>query len=176
MQDLNPKQLRFAHEFLKDLNGTKAAIRAGYSKASAHVQGCDLLKHPKVKLKIEKLMAKREKRTGITSDWVLERLAEIAGGDIKDYMSWGMDEHGNHESKIIDSDKLSAEKSRILSEVSHTKDGIKFKVTDKIRALDLIGKHLGMFTDRVDHSGEISISFTNRTKEPKDSEDVTLQL
>ncbi len=71
---LNPKQKRFVEEYLIDLNATQAAIRAGYSKKTAGIQGFDLLKNPKVQGAIAKAQEKLSKRVSVTQEEVIEGL------------------------------------------------------------------------------------------------------
>ena len=111
--DLNERQRLFALEYPVDFNATEAAKRAGYSPRTAHVQGHDLLRHPKIKPEIEKATAALAKRTETGHDWVIEQL------------------------------KLTA---RIGQEATPP------QVAGVVKALELIGKHLGMFTDRKDIS------------------------
>jgi len=68
---LTAKQQRFVEEYLIDLNATQAAIRAGYSPESAKEIGCENLTKPNIKAAIDKAMAERSRRTGITQDRVL---------------------------------------------------------------------------------------------------------
>ncbi len=75
-KDLNHRQERFVQEFLVDLNATQAAIRAGYSETTAHVQGCRLLSHDKVSEAIAAGKAELAERAGVTQEWVVEKLRE----------------------------------------------------------------------------------------------------
>src|SRR6187399_2837120 len=78
----------FCQEYLIDLNATQAAIRAGYSKKTAVVEGSRLLTNANVSEHIKKLMDKRSKRTEITADKVLDELWSIAQEDIKNFLSF----------------------------------------------------------------------------------------
>lgn len=71
---MKSKHQAFINEFLKDRNATQAAIRAGYSPKSAAVQGCELLKNPK----ISEVVAERTAKAGMTADEILQGLADIA--------------------------------------------------------------------------------------------------
>lgn len=75
---LNDKQLRFAQEYTVDLNATQAAIRAGYSAKTAYSQGQRLLKKDEIQDAIREANRKRSEATGITAEWVLTGIAEIA--------------------------------------------------------------------------------------------------
>jgi len=165
---LTGKQKMFVLEYLVDLNATAAARRAGYSEKTAEIIGHENLRKPNIQAAIGEAQQKREKRTEITSDKVLQQLAKIAFGDIKDFVAFenarverdiGEDEEGNtiklikeySAVKIRPSDEVDG---TLLAEVSETKDGLKIKRHDSLKALELIGKHLGMFTDKVELTGK----------------------
>jgi len=86
-KDLNHRQERFVQEFLVDLNATQAAIRAGYSETTAHVQGCRLLSHDKVSEAIAAGKAALAERAGIDQDWVIERLTAVHDAGMKETAS-----------------------------------------------------------------------------------------
>lgn len=150
---LNDRQRRFVDEYLIDLNATQAAIRAGYSKKTAGQIGERLLKHVEIKPLLAERMKSREKRTEITQDKVLSELSRIAFGNKRGLMKWGPDGV-----TLLDSEGISDDDAAMVSEVSEsvTEAGgtIKLKTHDKVKALELLGKHLGMFTDKVELSGK----------------------
>jgi len=86
MSELNVKVLTFCEEFIVDLNGKQAAIRAGYSAKTAHVQASRLLTNAKVQEKIAELQLLRSKRTEITADMVLNELAYVGFAKITDFL------------------------------------------------------------------------------------------
>jgi phage terminase small subunit len=160
MAKLTPKQKRFVEEYLIDLNATQAAIRADYSKKNADKIGHELLGKTRVSEAIKEAMDKRSQRTEITQDRVLQELAKVGFADIKNFLSFntvlttvGYDDKGEritdyaHVVQLKDSEQIDG---AVISEVS-LKDGqLKFKLHDKMKALQDIGRHLGMFTDKVD--------------------------
>lgn len=153
---LTAKQELFCNEYLVDLNATQACIRASYSVKTAIEQGSRLLTNVKVQEYIQKRMKDREKRTEITQDRVLKELAHIAFDDIRNYLSFYTDSEGNVRTIVKDSDTVD---TRAIQEVSQGKDGqFKFKVYCKDVALINIGKHLGMFKEQIEHSGETTIN------------------
>jgi len=77
MGKLTPKQDRFCREYLIDLNGTQAAIRAGYSKRAAQQIATENLLKPVIKAEIERLKAERVERTEINADFVLAKINSI---------------------------------------------------------------------------------------------------
>ena len=144
---MTPKQALFIQEYLIDLNATRAAIAAGYSPKTAYSIGQRLLKHVEIQGALEEAMKKRGQRTEITQDRILRELARIAFADPRDVSDWGP---GGVTLK--DSASLSDDDAAAVAEVSQTitesGGSIKAKMYDKQRALELLGKHLGMFVDK----------------------------
>ncbi|MEA4831583.1 MAG: terminase small subunit [Oscillospiraceae bacterium] len=169
---LTPKQKLFVQEYLIDLNATQAAIRAGYSQQRASEIGYQQLQKTTVQDAIDKAMHKREQRTEITQDKVLSELAKVAFSNGSDFAKvttqkrkkrlWD-DEAQEYVEKeveeqfveLFDTDKLPLEKKAAISGIKEGKYGIEVNSCDKVRALELIGKHLGMFKDKVELSGQI---------------------
>lgn len=134
---LNKKQELFAREYLIDMNGTQAAIRAGYSEKTAYSIASNLLKKVEVQSLIEELREERAKRLNLDAYWVLKRLKEISDKSMQaepvyqwDYEAQSMVPTGE----------------------------FKFDSAGANKSTELIGKHLGMFSDklRLEHSGEIT--------------------
>jgi phage terminase small subunit len=144
---MNPRQQRFVQEYLVSLNATKAAIAAGYSERSAHVHGCKLLKEPKVAAEIAVQQRAAADRAGISVDRVIQELARIAFANMEDFARFGGDAVD-----LVDSGSLTREQLAAVAELGQTAskygNSVRFKLHDKIRAVELIGKHLGMFVDR----------------------------
>ena len=161
---LTDKQKMFVAEYLIDLNATQAAIRAGYSAKTAYRIGAELLQKTSVQEAIQKRQKDREARTGVTADRVLTELARVAFGDPRKVMSWGPDGV-----TLTSSRDLSDDEAALVAEASETTSAnggsIKMKMNDKMKALELLGKHLGMFTDKVEHSGSILNPFDGLTTE-----------
>lgn len=153
MRKLNPKQQRFVEEYLVDLNATQAAIRAGYSPKTAGQIGERLLKKAEVQQALSRRMKAREQRTEVTQDRVVKELAKIAFGDPRNVMSWGP---GGVTLKA--SAELTDDEAALVSEVSETTTerggSLKLKTNDKLKALELLGRHLGMFRDKVEVTGK----------------------
>ena len=154
MAKLTPKQKRFVAEYLVDLNATQAAIRAGYSEKRASEIGYQLLRKTTVQAAIQEAMADREKRTGVTQDWVVQELYKIAHADRGGIAKVV----GGVRVVLTDTDDLDAEQRAALVGVEETKFGIKVTTCDKLKALELLGRHLGMFTDKQEISGSIGVS------------------
>lgn len=154
--NLTDKQRRFVQEYLIDLNATQAAARAGYSEKTAYSIGQENLKKPEVLAAIQGAIDERSERTKITQDMVLKELAKLGFSDMRKFTQWG-----SGGVRLKDSEELSDEDAACIAEVSEvtTLNGgsIKFKLHDKKGSLELLGKHLGMFHEKIDikHSGEV---------------------
>ena len=96
--EVNRKQNCFCEEYLKDLNGAQAAIRAGYSKKTARNIATQLLSKLHIERKINELIGKRSKRTEITADNVLREMGRLAFNDPRRVF----DENGNSTIKLIE--------------------------------------------------------------------------
>jgi phage terminase small subunit len=152
---VNARQQRFVDEYLVDLNATQAAIRAGYSEKRANAIGYDLLTNTDIQTAIDAALAERSKRTEVTADRVVKELARIAFVDTRQIFEWGP---GGV--TLRPSHELTDDEAAIVAEVSETtgKDGssIKAKRFDKLKALELLGRHLGMFSDKVEVNATIT--------------------
>lgn len=141
--DFPDKQARFVEEYLIDLNATQAAIRAGYSPDSAHSTGWDILRKPEIQEAIQKAMNKRAERTGITQERVLKELARIAFANMGSFATWGP-----RGIKLRSKRHLSVDDRAAVAELSETTSqhggSIKFKLHDKLGALEKLMRHLGM--------------------------------
>ncbi|MEA4963158.1 terminase small subunit [Lutispora sp.] len=154
MAKLTAKQKRFIEEYLIDLNATQAAIRAGYSPDTAYSIGSENLKKPDIRARVDKAMAERSKRTGINADRIIIELARIG--------LLNPDKVVNFNSATVKDEATEDDLSAIASvkvKTIPTEDGgiieREVKFYDKIKALELLGKHNGMFKDKVEVSGEL---------------------
>ena len=137
---LTPKQARFVQEYLIDLNAAQAAIRAGYSAKTARVIGHENLTRPEIAAAIEKAMAERAERTGLTADWVVDELRKIAFANMADYMK-----PGPEGGVVLDFAGLTRDQTAALSQVKVSGDSVTFKLHDKRAALVDLGRYLGLF-------------------------------
>ena len=147
MAKLTARQQRFVDEYLIDLIATQAAIRAGYSPAAAGQQGCELLKNPKVRACIDTAIAERSRRTGVNSDRVVRELARLAfvnAPDVMDVKNATVREDATRD----DTATIASVKIKVVSGEEFDSVEREIKLTDKVKALELLGKHLGMFDDR----------------------------
>ena len=163
MSGLNDKQRLFVAEFLKDLNATQAALRAGYSEKTAYSQGQRLLKHAEIAAALSEAAAARAERTQIDADWVLKRLADEADADIADLY----DEAGALK-PVKDWPEIwrkglvaGVEVAEEFETVDGKKERVgvvrKVKLSDRIKRIELIGKHVSVqaFKDTVEHKGMV---------------------
>ena len=160
MADLTAKQQRFVEEYLVDLNATQAAIRAGYSQKTARDIGCENLTKPNIASAITEKMKALSERTEITVDDVVKELALLGFANMLDYVR--ISEEGE---PFIDLSDLTREQAAAISEtmVEDYYEGrgegarqvrkVRLKFHDKKGALTKLGEHLGMFTQKVEHSG-----------------------
>lgn len=148
MAKLTDKQKRFVDEYLIDLNGTQAAIRAGYSAKTANEQAARLLANVSIQQTISKHMAERSKRTGVNQDRVVLELAKIALVKITDIV----DNQGRIKTTATDDDLACIESMKYKESESDTGSSVEreVKISSKIKALELLGKHLGMWNDKLD--------------------------
>jgi len=156
---LTDKQKRFIEEYLIDLNASQAAIRSGYSPKTANRIGTENLSKLVIQDKIQQAQQKRSLRTEITQDRVLKELALIGFSDMGDFIT--INEEGSIRAKPLDS--LQEGKSRIIKKVKEkrttriTREGeeitdifYEFELHDKVKCLEMMGKHLGMFIEKQD--------------------------
>jgi phage terminase small subunit len=151
MSKLTPRQARFCDEYLIDLNATQAAIRAGYSPRTANQQGARLLANVKIQAALGERMEKRAERTGIDADSVVRRLAEIAFGDLGEFLDILPDGTAR-----VDLAKAKG-KTRLLKKydckqilAGDPNDALpigdmKIELHDGLRALDMLMRHLGAY-------------------------------
>lgn len=148
---LTEKQKRFADEYLIDLNATRA-YRAAYPHVkkdeTAAQAGSRMLRNVKVAKYISERMQERQERTEVTQDKVIMELACIAFAKITDYISIS-----DEILQIKDTEDLTDKQVRAIAGIKETKNGIEIKLNSKEKALELLGRHLGMWNDKVEISG-----------------------
>lgn len=176
---LSPQMARFVEEYVasEDLNATQAAIKAGYLAKSAKVKASHLLADARIQTAVSAVFESRSKRTQITADKVLERLWDIATADPNELVELRRaccakcypdnadltldpnpecaDCEGEGQSVVHfhDTRALSGPARRLYAGAKRTRDGIEIKMHDQLAALNSVARHLGMFTDKIEHSG-----------------------
>lgn len=154
----NEKHKRFCEEYLIDLNGAQAAIRAGYSEDRARITASELLDREDVQDYLKKRQKELQETTGITQKRVLEEYAKLAFLDIRKFYDMNgrlLDPHS-----IPDDVAAGLAGIEVFEEFGFNKEGDKehigdtkkIKTYDKVKALDSLARHLGMFTDKMDVS------------------------
>lgn len=137
---MTPKQEAFVREYLVDLNATAAAERAGYSRKTAYSIGQENLNKPEIAKSIQAAMDQRSERTELTADFVLNGIREIAERCLQRVPV--MVGRGEDRTQVID------------EEGRHVWT---FDSTGANKAFENLGKHLKLFTDRVEHSGDVNV-------------------
>lgn len=171
---LSPKQKRFAEEYLIDLNGTQAAIRAGYSPKTANEQAAQNLAKLSIQEFIQTRQKELQKKTGITQERVLAEYARIAfsdtrklfkdDGTLKEIVDLNDDDAAclaGLEVGELQSMAPDKKGNKIVSSVK------KVKIYDKVKALDSLAEHLGMFVKKID------VTSNGQTINPEDLEKLT---
>jgi len=145
MGKINDNQKLFCNEYIIDLHITNAAKRAGYSKKTAYSIGSELLKKPEIRSRIAELMDERSKRTLVDADFVVRNLLDITSRCQQKVpvMVW------NHIDKCMEQKKEEDDNG--------VEQGVwEFDSNGANKALELLGKHLGMFTDNLKTKTEVT--------------------
>lgn len=178
-KSLTLKQERFCHEYVKDLNATDAAKRAGYSKKSATAAGYNMLRLPEVQKKVSKLNNAKIDKARIDADFVLKELYRIASSDVGQIFNDDgsmkpineIPEDVRRAISGIDMIEYFEGKGKEMQQVGFIK---KIKLWSKDKALRNLGEHLKLFIERVDHTNsdgsmrpEINVIIPSNKREKK---------
>jgi len=165
MKKLTDKQKRFCQEYMIDLVASEACKRAGYkTKNNADKIGSELLGKTRVKQEITRLQKEKQASLNITQDRVLNEFAKIAFSNISDYMELitkGIEKKSEDEEtdendykiqslNFFDTAKISEDKLAAVMSYKSNKNGIEIKLQDKVKALESLAKHLGLFDSAID--------------------------
>lgn len=153
----SPRQIIFVREYIKDFNGSRAAIAAGYSKRSAGSAAYDLLNNPRVQADIERCCNRHAAKLEISREKVLGELAKLGFSNMADYTAVQADGSAVVDLSGVSRDKMAAveaiETREYVEPGADSEDGrrvvrnIKIKLSNKREALELLGKHLRLFND-----------------------------
>lgn len=168
MGRLTAKQEMFCRQYLIDLNATQAAIRAEYSPKTAEATASRLLRNVKVQEFLKVARDDMQKRLELTADDVVRQLSKIAMRDIKDFVDWGKD--GTFTLKAadeIDGTIVDAIQEDITDFGEYQKINRSVKFPDRMKALELLGRHLGLWNDKLKVDLRAQVVFTN---EPPDDD------
>lgn len=159
---MTPKQARFVAEYLIDLNATQAAIRAGYSERSAASQAEALLRNPEIADAVAEKTQKQLDKIEITAERVKARLGALAFSDIRGFY----DDAGNLKplKDLTEEQAAAIAGFEVIKKNAAAGDGVidtvhKIKIADQLKALEMLGKHFGLFVEKVEHTGGITISW-----------------
>jgi phage terminase small subunit len=167
----NSKHELFAQELAKGRSASAAYVTAGFRAHGSNAARLSQNEH--VRARIDELLAVAAEKAGVTIDRIVDELAKIGFSDIRKIVEWsgseladevdGEDGEGGVPKvviraanivRLIGSDQIDDLTAATVSEVSQTKEGsLRVKLHDKLGALDKLGRHLGMFKDRFEHSG-----------------------
>ncbi len=150
----------FAREYVIDLNGTRAAIAAGYSPNGANSKAAQLLATVRVQKRVEELLAKRASKLEIKADRVLEELAKLAFLDPRKFY--------REDGSLRQVTELDDDTAACLAGIEHEKlyehyakgqaseigTTTKIKFHDKGQNLERLGRHLKLFTEKVEISAD----------------------
>lgn len=148
---MTKKQKRFCEEYLIDLNATQAAIRAGYSPESAGAIGAENLTKPEIQRAVAKEMAERSRRTGVNAERVVLELAKVAFVNVGNVI----DATDATLKKDATPEDLAAIQSIKVKDMGDMGIEREIRMADKLKALELLGRHLGMFNDKIRLDGKL---------------------
>jgi len=139
---LTNKQRSFVEFYLQEWNATQAALKAGYSKKTAYSSGQRLLKYVEIEAEIQR----RLDESAMSADEVIQSIGEIGRASIEDLMD--VDDSG----RMTFNFKRAKEQGKLhlIKTITPTREGLKVELHDRMRALELMGKHHKLFTDKVD--------------------------
>jgi len=168
---ITDRMKKFVDEYLIDFNATQAAIRAGYSPDTANEQGSQLLARPDIRELVAEGQKAIAERTQTFQDNAVDELKIVGFSDLADFLT--VKEGGIVEQKSFD--QLTKAQTRCIKKIkqtvrtSHSSDGtilhqtatLEVELYDKLKALELLGRHLGMFNDtlRLEGALPLTISF-----------------
>jgi phage terminase small subunit len=143
---MNHRQQRFVLEFLHDANPAQAAIRAGYARRSVYTQVYRLLRSPEVRAALEREMAARGERTGISAERVIDELMRVAFAEIGQLVEWTGDG-----ARMKPREALSPGDTAAIAELALGGDGriARLRLHDKGAALAVLARRLGLYDPRL---------------------------
>ena len=170
---LTPKQMRFVDEWLIDFNGKQAAIRAGYSAKTAEATAARLLRNVKVQAEIARRQKDLQRRTEVSQERVVKELARVAFADATDYVqveARTVEKNDGTELSyqavtLTETAELSADQRAAIAGIKQGVNGVEVKLHDKIKALELLGRHIGMFNDKLEVKATVENPFAGLSTE-----------
>lgn len=170
---LPPMQDRFVDEWLIDFNGTQAAIRAGYSERSARSIAGRLLTKDNIQAEISRRQRDLQRRTEVSQERVVKELARVAFADATDYVqveTRTVEKNDGTELSyqtvtLTETAELSADQRAAIASIKQGANGVEIKLHDKIKALELLGRHIGMFNDKLEVRATVENPFAGLSTE-----------
>lgn len=153
--DFTDKERLFCYEYPLDKNATKAAIRAGYSERSASKIGWEILQKDKIRIRIDEMMEATFEKLELNRENIIQELLTLAMSDIGEMFNQDGSLRALHEIpastrraiSAIDVEELFEGRGDEREQIGYTK---KLRLWDKPKSLELLGKHLKMWTDKVE--------------------------
>lgn len=158
MSKLTAKQEKFCKEYIVSLNATQASIKAGYSEKTAKAIGTENLSKPAIQKRIQELSSGAVKKHEITVDMIIKELAAIAFLDVSSFYTATGDLKAIHDIDETARKAIASVSARVVKEGEDFVDIKTIKANDKLKALELLGRYHKMFTDKIEHSGDITIT------------------
>lgn len=163
---LTAKQQRFIDEYLVDFNATQAAIRAGYSAKTARAAAARTLSNVSIRTEIARRQRDLQVRTEVSQDRVVRELARVAFADAASHVQVRLREvpcpDGTRARvpvvEVKPTAELTDDQRAAIASIKQGANGIEVKLWDKLKALELLGRHIGMFNDKLEIKGAIDIA------------------
>jgi len=185
---LSDREDVFVHEYIKDFNRTQAAIRAGYTTQTARHNSDEIMARPAVRKAVDRLLNERKERLKVDSDRIVQEIASVAWSDINSFLAVEPYEVHDFERRIVDGKVQKVEVTRIeerirLRSAWHTidsrpiqsikdgKDGLSFKMHDKMKALELLARIFKLVGDEKDKGStleQLARAFISGARERSD--------
>ena len=155
---LTVKQKRFVDEYLVDFNATQAALRAGYSKKTANTIAAQNLAKLSIQTEISRRQKDLQRRTEVSQDRVVKELARVAFSNATNAVQVQPRTIVGADGKEIviqtvvltATAELTDDQRAAISQIKQGANGIEIKMYDKLKALELLGRHIGMFNDKLE--------------------------
>jgi phage terminase small subunit len=175
MAQISDQYRVFIDEYTTHWSIKKAAIKAGYNPKWADTTGYAILQRPEVRAEVEKIIAQREEVNQVHRSMIIDQLTRIATADVKDFMTWNDDGTAFLDPSKVDGEiiaELNIDKSSFTSmdgeQTEKTKK--KLKLHDKLKALELLGRHVGFFNDSVNLHMKANVTIVDDIGAPSDGE------
>ncbi len=157
ISDLTIKQFRFVMGVCEGKTKTQAAIDAGFSSKHTYGTVSRLMRNEHVRAEIDRIMGEAVERAEVTVDAIVQELCRGAFADMGDYVEWGPKAPTADDTKVTQvtlksSSEMPAGKRRAVVEVSESQHGVRIRLMNKEKCLELLGRYKAMFTEKVEVS------------------------